>query len=64
MTSQFGQSAFLRLASIFVRRNKIFAPAYHTVRLTSIDQPKIGGGYISGLHASNFILLVCVWSSG
>jgi hypothetical protein len=36
---------------------------YSTVRLTSIDHPQIGGAYISGLCASNFIFVVCVESS-
>ena len=34
-----------------------------TVRLTSIDHPKIEGAYISGLRARNFNFLVRVQSS-
>jgi hypothetical protein len=48
--------------SVYDSIRLIFWLDQDTVHLTSIDHPEIEGAYISGLHAANFIFLVCVQS--
>jgi hypothetical protein len=46
-----------------LRKCWLWSQTVDTVRLTSIDHPKIGGAYISRLRARNFNFLVGVDSS-